>query len=334
MMTNNIEPLVSICIPTFNSGRYLRRMLDSIVNQTYQNVEVIILDNASNDDTINICHEFSGKHGFKVHRNDTNRGSGESFNRLIDYARGNLVAIYHSDDVYAPTMVAECVSAFASNSEVGIVGTLGHEIDSYGRAIGDFRFPAELRKLNRSTFAFEEIFVSILSYEGVFLITSSIMVQRSIYTELGKFDLQHFGSAGDYEMWFRIMQKYRFALINQPLISYRRHDMQGSFKEVKMMVGKPDALLVYDKYLATNPELFKPFFDHAYYKLMYVQAIKLNNIKEFRKSDELLLDIRNKIRGHRVMIHFLGILNLLKIVFPLSGPVRIKALLRSAGLVR
>src|SRR3990170_7727880 len=106
---DNNKSLVSICIPTYNSARYLRQCLDSIASQTYKNVEVIISDNASTDDTVSIINEYMNKYGFKLNINPVNIGACANFNKLISLARGKYIAIYHADDVYEQTIVEESV---------------------------------------------------------------------------------------------------------------------------------------------------------------------------------------------------------------------------------
>ena len=126
----NNYPLVSICIPTYNNARFLRECLDSIVNQTYQNKEIIIVDNASTDETKKIVKEYVEKYKVKYYRNKKNIGGEANFTRCIELAKGEFIAIYHSDDIYLPNMVEKQVQVFQDNSTLGAVFTSANIINS------------------------------------------------------------------------------------------------------------------------------------------------------------------------------------------------------------
>lgn len=100
---------VSICIPTYNSVKFLHLMLDSIVEQTYKNIEVIISDNASTDNTVAFAQEYCDKYKWNFYQNEVNIGAGANFNKLIELTTGDYIAIYHADDVYHPTIVEESI---------------------------------------------------------------------------------------------------------------------------------------------------------------------------------------------------------------------------------
>lgn len=216
------SPLVSICVPTYNSARYLRESLDSIVAQTYDNLEVIISDNASNDDSVSIAKEYGAKYGFTVLVNEENLGAFGNWNQLLALSHGEYVAIYHSDDIYGPTMVEESVALLERQPQVGLVGTLAMVIDGTGKERYPFQLPAGVTP--EAPCGFAEVFRAVLGHVGdrTFLVTPSVMVRRRLYRELGSFDTSgRFGSAGDYEMWLRVARRYPLAIIPQPLMRYQ-----------------------------------------------------------------------------------------------------------------
>ena len=324
-----VEPLVSICIPTCNSEKYLKTMLDSVVAQTYQNMEVIISDNASSDSTVAIAEVYAKEYGWLLFVNDKNLGAIGNFNRLIDLANGEYVAIYHSDDIYAPGIVEESCKILREHRNVGIVSTLGVEINEHGTAIRELKIPAQMVKASDDLYDFETIFLNVLAQKAVFLITPSVMVRRKAYQELGRFDLGY-ASACDYEMWFRIMQKYRLCLINKKLISYRVHEGQWSQMGIRENLKKPDSLLVYEEYANKDPQRFQRLFSHSYYKLLYILAIKLNNHGEFHESDDVLADIQSKTGRFFVTIKALNFMNALKVKISLRALLRAKFVLKKA----
>jgi len=141
--------VVNICIPVYNGERFIKETLDSIVAQDYKNKEIIISDNASTDKTPKIIQEYVGKYGIKCYRNEQYLSEGEyNFNRCIGLAKGDLICVYHADDVYKPNIVSKCVELFEKYNNVGAVFTMADIINEKGKVIGGYRLPKELKELN------------------------------------------------------------------------------------------------------------------------------------------------------------------------------------------
>src|SRR5262249_12339954 len=121
-------PLVSVLVPSFNGARYLREALDSILAQTYRSLEVILLDDASTDDTPAIAREYLPRITYV--RQPANLGIYDNVNQGIARARGELVATYHADDVYLPDMVASQVAYLEAHPGVGAVFTSDIFVDA------------------------------------------------------------------------------------------------------------------------------------------------------------------------------------------------------------
>jgi len=245
----NKFPLVSICIPTYNNARFLRECLDSIVNQTYQNKEIIIVDNASTDETKKIVKEYVEKYKVKYYRNKKNIGGGANFTRCIELANGELIAIYHSDDLYMADMVQKQVRVFQGNSSIGAVFTLANHINSFGKIIGESKIPSELR--NKKYYYFSEIFLSLLSNLN-FLVCPSVMVRNKIYKKLVFFDECRFGTSADLDMYLRILEDHPIAILDEKLISRRVCNTHISFSYGYLRTEQADFYRVMDYYLANK----------------------------------------------------------------------------------
>ena len=300
-------PLVSICVPTYNSSRYLRQSLDSLIAQTYGNLEVIISDNASDDDSLAIANEYGEKYGFKVFANICNSGALNNWNRLIELAQGEYVAIYHSDDVYEPTIVEESVDLLEREPDVGLIGAMATVIDESGKKQYPLGLPAGVEP--SVLYGFAEVFRAVLGNGGdrVFLVTPSVMVRRRLYQELGSFDTSgRFGSAGDYEMWLRIAARSPAFVIPRPLMRYRVHKEQGSERELRRNVALPDIMAVLAEYadLIAAPELvaeYERYRGWAYLKT----ALKQNCRREYGRSCETAALIRTgRYRFAALMLMF------------------------------
>ena len=284
------EPLVSICIPTYNSARYLRQSLDSVVVQTYRPVEVIIADNASTDDTVAIAREYAAKFGFRLVESAVNLGPFNNWNRLVSLAQGKYIAIYHSDDVYDGQIVAASVQVLEQNPAVALVGTLAQVIDGADNDLFSYEFPAIIQTLSKGSYCYDEVLSAILGSgeERIFLVTPSLMVRADAYQEAGPFDEEKYRSSGDYEMWLRIARRHKVAVIDRPLMRYRVHDQQGSEAERQKRLQSPDLIRVLEEYgsYATATAVQKQCKRFVARRQLAV-AIKLNRSGRFTESRTL-----------------------------------------------
>ncbi|WP_261928229.1 glycosyltransferase family 2 protein, partial [Vibrio aestuarianus] len=105
-----MKPLVTIIIPTYNAANFIRESLLSIVNQTWENIEIIIGDNASTDDTESRIEDIIKEHKHIVYiKNKENVGYSKNCNDLMKMSKGKYISIFHSDDIYSPFIVEEQV---------------------------------------------------------------------------------------------------------------------------------------------------------------------------------------------------------------------------------
>ena len=240
-------PLVSICIPTYNSGATLAETLASIIAQTYSRLEILVVDNASADDTLEVARRFDDPR-IRIHENAENIGAEGNFNRCIHLASGEYTAIYHADDLYLPQMVAEQVGFLERHPAVGGVLTEAVLIDGSGRQTGAISGPPELNQKDGAGIAFPELFSALLRHSN-FLICPSAMVRTTVYQKVIKGwrgDL--FGSSADLDIWLRIARHSRLGLLPAKLMKYRISTTQFSSK-VRYQTERVDFFLVMDHYL-------------------------------------------------------------------------------------
>src|SRR5450631_3437681 len=115
-------PLVSIVVPAYNAERFLRPSLDSIVGQSYPEKEILLMDDASTDRTAEIAQSYGGRIAY--HRQPRNRGQFGNVDDGIALARGKYIAVYHSDDLYDPEIVAREVAFLEAHHSAGAVFAL------------------------------------------------------------------------------------------------------------------------------------------------------------------------------------------------------------------
>lgn len=103
-------PLVSVAMATYNGEKFLRGQLDSIYNQTYKNIEVVVTDDCSNDGTINILEEYTSKYGLRYFINDKNLGLTKNFEKAMSLCKGELIALADQDDIWLPSKLETLVN--------------------------------------------------------------------------------------------------------------------------------------------------------------------------------------------------------------------------------
>lgn len=242
------QPLVSICIPTYNAEETVVATVQSILKQTYHNLELLVVDNVSTDNTLNLLQQINDPR-LVIYRNERNIGAEANFSKCIGLASGEYIAIFHADDLYLPNMVEKQVRAFQDSPAVGAVFTLARRINDRGEVIGKTRLPVKLR--GKRVYHFSEIFISILENEN-FLMTPSCMVRGKLYKELAPFDGDRFGTSADLDMWLRALEKHPIAILDEKLMSYRTSNIHGSYWYSYLRTEQADFFRVMDYYLSAK----------------------------------------------------------------------------------
>lgn len=224
MNSNYNKPLVEIYMPTYNKGKFIKVTIKSILNQTFSNFHLIIVDNASTDETEQIVKSFHDPRVSYI-RNPENIGAVWNINLCINMSRGDFVAIYHSDDIYDRTILEKEINFLQQNEEAKVVFTDRFIIDKDNK----------ITSYKPSKFIYEH---SIVGYEELLkenlinqtpLVCPTFMCRRSIFDEFNGYDTTY-KYAGDTEYFLRIAKKYKIGLINEQLIKYRMYKGQESSK--------------------------------------------------------------------------------------------------------
>lgn len=213
----SLTPLVSIIIPVFNGEEYLRESLDSIVGQTYSHTEVLVMDDASTDGTPDVIAAYGEK--VRQYRQPSNRGIYGNMNDGIAMARGDHIAIYHSDDVYDPRIVEREVEFLGRHPEAGAVFCQDIFIDPQGRERGRLELVPEVR--GGRPLDYRTVFNALLTHRNRFLRCPSCMVRASVYKDVGTYRDREFRNTSDLEMYLRIGRKYPIGILEEHLFHYR-----------------------------------------------------------------------------------------------------------------
>lgn len=244
-MASTILPLVSVCVPTYNDAVFLSQSLQSITAQTYTNLEIIIGDDASSDDTFEIIHRFQDSR-IRYYRNSKNLGQFENVNALVKRATGKYIAIYHSDDIYDPTIVEKEVDFLEAHPEAGAVFTMNWQIDHSGHIIGQSKLLEEVS--DKRCLSLTDVLPVLLRYKNRLLIGPSFMGRAEVFQKVGLFS-SAFNIAGDFEMWLRILTIYKIGILDEPLMSYRHGKTQVSYDYQRLRTFEDHFFAIIDHYL-------------------------------------------------------------------------------------
>jgi len=211
-------PLVSYCIPAYNHARYVEACINSILTQSYPNVEVVVVDDCSTDSTYDIICSLDDPR-VRLHRNTVNVGPGETVNRCIRIANGEFIALSGSDDVHVRDKTSIQVDLLLARPTVGAVFSTPTFIGPSGELLGSNRhtglpvFPA----LNAATRVgmFQE-----LLRRGNFLLAPSAVIRKSVIDRVGLFD-PGLIQLQDYDYWLRIAVESDLFIVDQQLVQYR-----------------------------------------------------------------------------------------------------------------
>jgi glycosyltransferase involved in cell wall biosynthesis len=198
-----MEPLVSVIIPTYNRAAYLQKALQSVKEQTYQCLEIIVIDDGSTDDTGKMLENYGGQLSYFYQEN---RGISGARNAGIKRARGEFIAFLDSDDYWLPDKTAQQLALFKQHPEYGLVAARCASI----RLDGSYR---EKNRPGRSGWVLEDLF------KANFIRTSAAMVKQECFKNIGLFD-EELRECEEYDLWLRIAAQYPMGFINKSLAVY------------------------------------------------------------------------------------------------------------------
>lgn len=218
-------PLVSICITTYNRAALIPESIDSVLNQSYRNVEVVVVDDGSTDGTREVLQSYGP--AIRVAYNETNRGMAFSKNRalMLTSAEASYVGILDSDDYFHPRFVERCVDVLQRHSEAGLVYTDDIMVDSGGRelwrqpAVDPWSIDAWLRTCNLRG--------------DTWLARRALVMQTNLHDEATEHD-------HDYDLFFQLLKITSFVHLPEFLAFIRQHEGRSSMAN-RLVVARDHA---------------------------------------------------------------------------------------------
>lgn len=330
------EEKISVLMAVYNGEKYLKSAIDSILNQTYKNFELLILNDGSTDLSVSIIEEYTDAR-IKLYHNEINKGLIYTRNRLLQLATCDLIAIMDCDDISHPQRLEKQIVFLNNNSDVVLCGTFGEIIDENNIFLGIKVMPEKNKYLINIEMLFKNQFIH-----------SSVVYYKEIAINMGGYSF--INGCEDYGLFSKMSLKYRLANIDEFLVQYREHN-QGISKTNFDTISKGEKQIsinlferfkltetmenlsfniLKDRYETQDDFLVNSYFKELFYKNKYLNFYEpnffwkvilkywlnfaiINNSKKISKTI-LLFALKNNLS-----IPISKIKKLLKITFSLSN---------------
>jgi len=219
---SNKKPLVSVVIPVYNAALYVEESLRSIINQTYNNLEILVIDDCSKDDSVKIVENIAKTDPrVRLIKNKSNLGIGGNRDKGIKNSKGKYICWQDADDVSLPDRIEQQVDFLENHPKVGVVGGFITFFDVNG--------PSTTRKYAEDD---QSLRGAIFKYNPVAQPAS--MARAECYKMVGGYD-PHYRLSEDLEMLFRIGERYAFGNIQKVVLMYRQTESSLTASNLKNM---------------------------------------------------------------------------------------------------
>jgi len=256
------KPLVSVITVCFNSEKYLEQTIQSVVNQTYDNIEYIIIDGGSTDNTLNTIKKYDNKIAYWISEPD--KGMYDAMNKGMRLMNGDIWACLNSDDQYYLDTLEKIVFYFSKDPNVDIIfGNLDFVTDN-----GEFIYRRFFPKFNLNRIMRMNYSLSAISQPTIFL-------RRFVIENVGYFDTSY-NYASDMDYFIRVGKSCRIQHINSTLTKFRLHSNALS---AKMMIKQlEEGHSISRKYTGNDDNKIMEFWDKLYLKLFNLRMVNFRYI--------------------------------------------------------
>jgi glycosyltransferase involved in cell wall biosynthesis len=225
MSCDTVKGLVSVVVASYNHARYLQRRMDSLFGQTYPDIEILVIDDCSPDDSVAVLQAYARHPRVQLIMRASNGGWVTVSNQGIEQSRGEYVLFANCDDDCEPQMIERLVAALAEQPAIGLAFCRSVMIDEDSTPIGDdfsVREPAFRARCERDCILTREEMRRFLMHSCVIPNLSAALIRRSCFDRVGV--LSHdYRACSDWDLFFRIADHFDFAYIAAPLNLFRQH---------------------------------------------------------------------------------------------------------------
>jgi glycosyltransferase involved in cell wall biosynthesis len=214
-------PQVSVCIPTYNYGHFLGAAIESVLDQDFAEFELVVVDNASDDDTTAVVERYRDPR-LRFHRNDRNVGLFGNFARCLELSTGELVKFLAADDWLHPAYLREAVALMRRHPSAAIVSCPGFFVDAHGApyAVGTGGVFADELVPGAVALRAQAEFLNVIG------MPSNVLLRRDALDAVGGFD-GRFAPAADVHLWGKLLARHDLGWLTQPRCYLRIHSTKA-----------------------------------------------------------------------------------------------------------
>jgi glycosyltransferase involved in cell wall biosynthesis len=236
---------VSVIIPTFNSSAYIAESVESILRQTYQDFEIIIVDDGSSDGTRRIIERYAGRSGKTIRcLYQNNRGPGAARNHGMRYAQGKFIAFLDADDVWMPAKLSKQVSVMNNYPDIGLVYCDNYFVDKERRVLPDSAHRHALPSGD----------ITLQFFYRYFMFTSAVLARRFCIEQTGFFREDIFVGE-DYHYFIRLCYGRMVGLVDEKLLEKRV--LKESLSNRDSMLNARNDLILLTDFIKEKPEFYR-----------------------------------------------------------------------------
>ncbi len=306
------HPFISVIIPNYNHAEFLFQRINSVLNQTYKNFEIIILDDKSTDNSVDIIKKYKdNKFVSHVIINEQNSGSPFiQWQKGFDLAKGELIWIAESDDACEDILLETLVKEFQNDPDCVIAFCKSIKIDTTGNRIGEAGMKSDIH-MNGISF-FEKYL-----YRFCFISNASSAIFKK--EVLKHIDWKHtsFKGSGDWILWIEISRCGNIAYVNQPLNYFRIHGSNTTTLQLHSGKNELEAIEVYHYMKEKN---YIGYYKEVRERIAHIYSIKygkLCKVLNYETKQELL-------NGWRDNFFINVVTSFIHVIYRLFGIVIIK----------
>lgn len=253
-----IDPKVSVCIPIYNGEKYLKETLDSVAKQSFKNFELVISDDFSSDNSIEVIISVLKcfpNINYSIYKNKK-KGIGNNWNNCLIHARGEYIKFIFQDDLMYPNCLETLIRYLDLNNDVCLVSSKREIITDSSEYSKNWIKNFYSLQSNLLNFEYNKKFDKEVFQNWFFNKTmnivgepSCVLFRKSIIKKIGLFNI-HFKQYLDFEYWYRIAAVNKLVVLEDVLVKFRVHDESASFKNSNFSLYKENML--YHRYFLIN----------------------------------------------------------------------------------
>lgn len=217
--------LVSVIVPSYNYAEYIEKRMDSLINQTYQDIEILVIDDCSSDNSVEILRTYESHPKVKLIVREQNGGWVVVNNQGVEMSSGEYVLFAQSDDECDSMMIERLVDALKSNPTAGVAFCRSLLIDEQNQLLGDdfiYRDRAFRTKCASDALITGSEMSRFLFHSCVIPNLSAVLIRQECFTLCGGFT-SLYRVCGDWDWFYKIAAYFDFAYIAEALNSFRQH---------------------------------------------------------------------------------------------------------------